>query len=149
VTFPTCPVCNYPVRKRSRTVHKSCEGAVVEAIALDTPMPSPKQGRECCFCHSTDTTLINGAPFCYDHQPGDVQGKPRSRDVLTLVPDVCVNCGEFLTPGVTKGKIKCKCDEPTPPRPCKPGCSIPHNHLTEAAWRARMASVPQQTRYGN
>jgi hypothetical protein len=62
---------------------------------------------------------------------------------------VDVGCGEPLTPTVTKGSIKCRCDEPTPPRPCKPGCAIPHMHLTEAAWLARMGKVPMQTRFGN
>lgn len=44
---------------------------------------------------------------------------PKVRNVRNSVapdPDRCADCGEVYTPRITKGSIKCKCDQPKPPR---------------------------------
>lgn len=158
--FPICPVCEYPVRRRNRTVHVSCADQVRPTEPEREHEPEPnnvihfptqthkcrkcgalpsrepaRSTRECTWCRSTNTLIINGAPFCEAHAPIDDAPRKRSNDVLTLVPDVCERCGEFLTPGVTKGKIKCKCDQPKMPR-----------HLMNNDNDDR---PPQQVRYGN
>lgn len=53
---------------------------------------------------------------------------------LTVVPERCPKCHEALTPKVTKGSFKCKCDQPRAPR-----------HVLERAANER---VPMFTRYG-
>lgn len=35
---------------------------------------------------------------------------------LTVIPERCEKCKEALTPRVTKGAYKCKCDQPRAPR---------------------------------
>lgn len=142
-----CKVCGYPIRKPNRTVHVTC--AQTQANDDNVVVMISDHRRACSFCLDRDTTIINGAPFCPKHMPTDDAPRVRSSKVLTLSPERCERCDEVLTPTITKGKIKCKCDEPMPPRPCKPGCTLPHKCLTEAAWLARMGKVPTQTRYGN
>lgn len=156
--FPTCPVCNHPVRRRNRTVHKSCADALaVEGVDVSegfAPIPmgtawSRGPGtHECCFCRSTDTSEKDGGWFCEKHYPYDERTTVQQR-TLTATPERCDKCGEAITPKVTMGKIKCECDQPSPPRPCEPDCNKPHAHLTEAAWLARMGKVPTAVRYGN
>lgn len=44
---------------------------------------------------------------------------PRQRNTRGSVapdPDRCAGCGEVYSPRITKGSIKCKCDQPKPPR---------------------------------
>lgn len=85
---------------------------------------------ECCFCRSTQTTVINGAPFCDAHSPERTITGART---LTIVPDRCERCGEHLTPRTTRGSIKCRCDQP----------SMPHNLGKDDD------KPPMQVRYGN
>lgn len=54
---------------------------------------------------------------------------------LTIAPERCAKCGEALTPGVTKGRIQCRCDQPSMPR-----------HLRNNDKDDR---PPMQVRYGN
>ena len=86
----------------------------------------------CCFCSSTDTRMVDGSPFCPDHEPGNVT----HTRTLTRTQDKCDRCGEFLTPSVTKGSIKCKCDMPKLPR-----------HLRDKVMNDDRP--PMQVRYGN
>lgn len=114
-----CTVCNYPIKKPNRTTHVSCAS---QAAPDDQPIVSETIGtafdkRECCFCHSRDTVLINGAPFCPEHEPVEqAPTKVRSRETLTFAAERCPRCGEAITPSITKGNIKCKCDQPKMPR---------------------------------
>lgn len=140
MTFPLCPVCNYPVRRRNRKVHKVCMPAFeaqFEAEALDesevavlvTSVPvyaTSERTHECSFCHSTDTYERDGAWFCDEHGPDTERRRPVA--TITTLPERCERCGEALTPMVTKGKAKCACDDPSIPRPCKPDCKLPHMH---------------------
>lgn len=122
MTFPICPVCNHPVRRRNRTVHKSCaDERVVLAAAPDITITVPKhtsvtyvKAHECCFCLSTDTSEKDGGWFCEKHYPYDERTTVRQR-TLTATPERCERCGEVLSPAVTKGKIKCECDQPKMP----------------------------------
>jgi hypothetical protein len=40
----------------------------------------------------------------------------RNASTLTVIPERCPTCNEALTPRVTKGAYKCKCDQPRAPR---------------------------------
>lgn len=141
MSFPVCPVCTYPVRRRGRTVHKSCEPqrialdagnettvAEVVSIMLDRP------GRECAFCYSTNTSEKDGGWFCEKHYPYDERATVQNR-TLTTTPERCERCGELVTPKVTLGNIKCKCDQPKMPL-----------HLRG---NDKDDSPPSQVRYGN
>lgn len=145
----TCTVCGYPIRKAKRTVHVSCEAFDPEPD--DQPIVT-SHARECCFCHSRDTVIINGAPFCAEHEPGDGAPRVRSRETITILGERCVRmtqitkgkhkgewidvgCGEPLTPTITKSSIKCKCDQPKMP-----------SHLMN---NDNDDKPPMQTRYGN
>lgn len=121
----TCTVCSRPIRKRNRTVHVTCMPQADEVVA-ETGL----RLHTCVFCHSTETSEVAGAYFCADHLPGEVQ----HTSTYTQTPDKCPKCGEYLTPGVTKGSIKCKCDMPKMPR-----------HLRN---RADDDRPPMQVRYG-
>lgn len=128
----TCTICGHPIRKRNRTTHVSCAAQPPQAsVQQQAPEGEPLSYRSCCFCRSTDTTFIEGAPFCEEHRP-DSQ---RNSNTLTLAPERCPKCHEFLTPGVTKGSVKCKCDMPKMPR-----------HLMN---RENDDRPPMQGRYGN
>ena len=147
-----CTECNYPIKKANRTMHVSC-AAKVQADDQSAAEPTPiATQRECCFCHSRDTVMINGAPFCPEHEPGDQPVRARSRETFTIQGERCVRlmqitkgkragewvdvgCGEPLTPSITKGNIKCKCDQPTMPR---------HLRNNDADDRP-----PMSVRYGN
>lgn len=140
MSFPICPVCQHPVRRRSRTVHKSCGAqAPVGPTAESEQVPvrgalARSGGRECCFCLSTDTSEKDGGWFCEKHYPYDERTTVRNR-TLTTTPERCERCGELITPKVTLGNIKCKCDEPKMPR-----------HLRG---NDKDDSPPSQVRYGN
>lgn len=58
----------------------------------------------------------------------------RNAATLTVVPERCPKCNEALTPKVTKGSYKCKCDQPRAPR-----------SVLEAAERTPLTG---QVRYG-
>lgn len=88
--------------------------------------------------------MVNGAPFCPDHEPGNVT----HTRTLTQTQDKCDRCGEFLTPSVTKGSIKCKCDMPKMPRCAKPG--MHRKGCTCMAQKIENDNrPPMQVRYGN
>ncbi len=152
-----CDVCGRNVKRQSRSRHVTCD----EAAALPAP-ERPAGARECMFCHSWDTTEVDGGAFCFAHMPDQV----RHARTVTALPERCgvwdpdegkegrwvkkdadgvtlrnnkgtpiPACGEALTYAVTKGGIKCRCDQPTMPR------HLRNNGLDDRP--------PMQVRYGN
>lgn len=135
MSFPICPVCTFPVRRRGRTMHVSCAEADAGRPTLRfREHPAPGQVHECCFCMSTDTSEKDGGWFCEKHYPYDERATVQQR-TLTATPERCDGCGEAVTPKVTSTSIKCKCEQPKMPR-----------HLRNNDSDDR---PPMQVRYGN
>jgi hypothetical protein len=69
----------------------------------------------CTWAKANHTNVVAAPLTCGDFTPV-VAAERNEGPTLSFVPDRCPKCHEALTPKVTKGSYKCKCDQPRPPR---------------------------------
>lgn len=86
----------------------------------------------CTWSKANHTNAIAASLTCGDYT--ERLAAERNAATLTVFPDRCPKCAEFLTPRVTKGAYQCKCDQPKAPR-----------SVLEAANRTPLSG---QVRYG-
>ena len=69
----------------------------------------------CTWTEANHTNVVAASLTCGDFT-AKVVAERNAGVSLTVVPERCTRCNEALTPQVTKGSYKCKCDQPRAPR---------------------------------